>query len=136
MNFIPGLCPVRGGLIPVISCGGAQNTTAALILAVASWFVQQGYPIEGIDAYVISSILSTRLKPVLAELEITILAGRDLRAFQLLAKRADWVDGLQQIYVLPLPTPDKFCIGRPARSSPAFWGMPSYSSAPLRVRRR
>lgn len=45
------------------------------------------------------AVLPARLKTELAELESAILTGRDLRSSQSLAKHADWVDGLRQLYV-------------------------------------
>ena len=44
------------------------------------------------------AVLPSRLKAELADLEIAILEGRDIRADEVLGKHADWVDGLKTCY--------------------------------------
>ena len=44
------------------------------------------------------AVLPSRLKAELADLEVAILEGRNIRTDEVLGKHADWVDGLKQRY--------------------------------------
>jgi len=44
------------------------------------------------------AVLPSRLKAELADLEVAILEGRNIRTDEVLGKHADWVDGLRQRY--------------------------------------
>ena len=44
------------------------------------------------------AVLPSRLKTELADLEVAILEGRNIRTDEVLGKHADWVDGLKQRY--------------------------------------